>query len=178
MIWPQAKGGWQPPEARRSLEQIPPQSFQKKLTLQTSSSKTPASGTVGEHISVCGTCHGSHRTHACLWPPLPLGVGTQPLSVQTLHLHQYLAVCSSAHGAVGGWAQSARCWGRHHTSGAQVHSLPPSQRQLCVGFGASSLLQRHRAPFLSPPGDPGSSPKTFRKNPLSVQCGHNQCLWL
>lgn len=80
MIWPQAKGGWQPPEARRGLEQIPPQSFQKKLTLQPSSSKTPAFGTVGEHISVCGICHGSHRTHAFLWPPLQRGCGhTAPL---------------------------------------------------------------------------------------------------
>lgn len=80
MIWPQAKGSWQPPEARRSLEQITPQSFQKKLTLQTSSSKTPASGTEGEHISVCGTCHGSHRSHASLCPPLQLGCGhTAPL---------------------------------------------------------------------------------------------------
>lgn len=80
MIWPQAKGSWQPPEARRGLEQTTPQNFQKKLTLQTSSSKTPASGTVGEHISVCGTCHGSHRSHASLCPPLQLGCGhTAPL---------------------------------------------------------------------------------------------------
>lgn len=178
MIWPQAKGSWQPPEARRGLEQTTPQNFQKKLTLQTSSSKTPASGTVGEHISVCGTCHDSHRSHASLCPPLQLGCGhTAPLcpDFAPAPVPGCVQQCPWGCGRLG---QSAMCWGRHRTSGAQVHSLAPSRCRLCVGFGASSLLQRHRAPFLSPPGDPGSSPKTFRKNPLSVQCGHNQCLWL